>query len=37
VREEQILAREYEETQLYQDMLIDVAQQILRRLAAIRT
>jgi len=36
VREEQLLAREYEEAQLYQDMLIDVAQQILRRLAAVK-
>ncbi len=35
-REEQLLAREYEEAQLYQDMLVDVAQQILRRLAALR-
>lgn len=36
VREEQLLAREYEEAQLYQDMLIDVAQQTLRRLAAVK-
>jgi LPS-assembly lipoprotein len=36
VREEQMLAREYEEAQLYQDMLIDVAQQMLRRLAALK-
>lgn len=35
-REEQTLAREYEEAQLYQDMLIDVAQQILRRLTALK-
>jgi LPS-assembly lipoprotein len=35
-REEQLLAREYEEAQLYQDMLIDVAQQILRRLSALK-
>lgn len=35
-REEQLLAREYEEAQLYQDMLVDVAQQMLRRLAALR-
>jgi LPS-assembly lipoprotein len=36
VREEQMLAREYEEAQLYQDMLVDVAQQMLRRLAALK-
>jgi LPS-assembly lipoprotein len=36
VTEEQTLAREYEEAQLVQDMLIDVAQQILRRLAALK-
>jgi len=34
--EEQTLAREYEETQLYQDMLVDVAAQMLRRLAALK-
>lgn len=34
-RDEQMLAREYEEAQLYQDMLIDASQQILRRLAAL--
>ena len=36
VREDQLLAREYEEAQLYQDMLVDVAQQMLRRLAALK-
>jgi len=36
VREEQMLAREYEEAQLYRDMLIEIAQQMLRRLAAIK-
>jgi LPS-assembly lipoprotein len=36
VSEEQLLAREYEEEQLYQDMLLDVAQQILRRLSALK-
>jgi len=35
-RDEQMLAREYEETQLHQDMLIDASQQILRRLAALQ-
>ncbi|MGE5161600.1 MAG: LPS assembly lipoprotein LptE [Betaproteobacteria bacterium] len=35
-REEQLLAREYEEAQLFQDMLVDVAQQMLRRLAALK-
>jgi LPS-assembly lipoprotein len=34
--EEQTLAREYEETQLYQDMLVDVATQMLRRLAVLK-
>ena len=34
--EEQTLAREYEEAQLYQDMLVDVATQMLRRLAALK-
>ncbi len=36
VLEEQLLAREYEAEQLYQDMLLDVAQQILRRLSALK-
>jgi len=36
VTEEQTLAREYEEANLVQDMLIDVSQQILRRLAALK-
>lgn len=36
VREEQLLAREYEEEQLYQDMLLDVVQQIMRRLSALK-
>ena len=36
VLEEQLLAREYEAEQLYQDMLYDVAQQMLRRMAALR-
>jgi LPS-assembly lipoprotein len=35
-REEQLLAREYEESQLYQDMLIDIGQQVLRRIAALK-
>jgi len=35
-REEQLLAREYEEAQLYQDMLVDVSQQMLRRLATLK-
>jgi LPS-assembly lipoprotein len=35
-REEQLLAREYEEAQLYQDMLIDIGQQVLRRLSALK-
>ena len=34
--EEQTLAREYEEAQLFQDMLVDVATQMLRRLAALK-
>jgi len=34
-RDEQMLAREYEENQLYQDMLTDASQQILRRMAAL--
>lgn len=33
--EEQMLAREYEAEQLYGDMLFDVAQQMLRRIAAL--
>jgi LPS-assembly lipoprotein len=33
--EEQMLAREYEAEQLYQDMLYDVAQQMLRRMSAL--
>ena len=37
VLEEQLLAREYEAEQLYQDMLYDVAQQILRRMSALKT
>ena len=36
VLEEQMLAREYEAEQLYQDMLHDVAQQILRRMSALK-
>ncbi len=36
VLEEQLLAREYEAEQLYQDMLYDVAQQMLRRMSALR-
>jgi LPS-assembly lipoprotein len=36
VREEQLLAREYEEEQLYRDMLLDVTQQIMRRLSALK-
>jgi LPS-assembly lipoprotein len=36
VLEEQLLAREYEAEQLYQDMLFDVAQQILRRMSALK-
>ena len=36
VLEEQLLAREYEAEQLYQDMLYDVAQQILRRVSALK-
>ena len=35
--EEQMLAREYEAEQLYQDMMYDVAQQMLRRMAALKT
>jgi LPS-assembly lipoprotein len=35
-RDEQMLAREYEETQLYLDMLLDASQQILRRLSALQ-
>lgn len=35
VLEEQMLAREYEAEQLYQDMLYDVAQQMLRRMSAL--
>ena len=37
VLEEQLLAREYEAEQLYQDMLYDVAQQMLRRMSALKT
>jgi LPS-assembly lipoprotein len=37
VLEEQLLAREYEAEQLYQDMLYDLAQQILRRMSALKT
>ena len=33
--EEQMLAREYEAEQLYQDMMYDIAQQILRRMSAL--
>lgn len=36
VLEEQLLAREYEAEQLYQDMLYDVAQQMLRRVSALK-
>ena len=36
VLEEQLLAREYEAEQLYQDMLYDVAQQMLRRMSALK-
>ena len=36
VLEEQLLAREYEAEQLYQDMLYDIAQQILRRVAVLK-
>ena len=35
-REEQLLAREYKEAHLYQDMLIDIGQQVLRRLSALK-
>jgi LPS-assembly lipoprotein len=35
VLEEQLLAREYEAEQLFQDMLYDVAQQMLRRMSAL--
>jgi LPS-assembly lipoprotein len=37
VLEEQLLAREYEAEQLYQDMLYDVAQQMLLRMSALKT
>ena len=36
VTEEQLLAREFEEAQLYQDMLLDIAQQVLRRLSVLK-
>jgi LPS-assembly lipoprotein len=36
VREEQMLAREYEEAQLYQDMQLDLVQQMLRRISALK-
>jgi len=36
VLEEQLLAREYEAEQLYQDMLYDIAQQMLRRMSALK-
>ena len=36
VLEEQMLAREYEAEQLYQDMTYDIAQQILRRMSALK-
>jgi len=36
VLEEQLLAREYEAEQLYQDMRFDVAQQMLRRMSALK-
>ena len=36
VLEEQLLAREYEAEQLYQDMRFDVAQQMLRRRSALK-
>jgi LPS-assembly lipoprotein len=36
VSEGQMLAREYEEEQLFQDMTIDIAQQVLRRLSALK-
>lgn len=35
--EEQMLAREYEAEQLYQDMMYDLAQQMLRRMSALTT
>lgn len=36
ILEEQLLAREYEAEQLYQDMMHDVAQQMLRRMSALQ-